>query len=56
VKIIGVGDFQNNLYAPLADLNEVHLDGPVPDDYLVKGKASIDCPNHSAKEEAFISL
>ena len=37
VKIIGVSDFQNNLYAPLEDLNEVHLDAPLPDDYLVKG-------------------
>jgi type I restriction enzyme M protein len=37
VKIIGVSDFQSNLYAPLADLDEVHLDAPLPDDYLVKG-------------------
>jgi len=37
VKIIGVSDFQANLYAPLADLDEVHLDAPLPDDYLVKG-------------------
>lgn len=36
VKIIGVSDFQNNLYAPLANLNEVHLDEPLSDDYLVK--------------------
>ena len=28
VKIIGVSDFQANLYAPLADLEEVHLDAP----------------------------
>ena len=25
MKIIGVSDFQNNLYAPLEDLDEVHL-------------------------------
>jgi len=37
VKIIGVSDFQTNLYAPLADLNVVHLDAPLADDYLVKG-------------------
>jgi|HubBroStandDraft_6_1064221.scaffolds.fasta_scaffold10029_3 type I restriction enzyme M protein len=37
VKIIGVGDFQNNLYAPLADLDEVHLGAPLTADYLVKG-------------------
>jgi type I restriction enzyme M protein len=37
VKIIGVSDFQTNLYAPLADLDEVHLDAPLPDDYLVRG-------------------
>lgn len=36
VKIIGVSDFQSNLYAPLADLDEVHLDQPLDDDYLVK--------------------
>ena len=36
VKIIGVSDFQANLYAPLADLDEVHLDAPLGDDYLVK--------------------
>ena len=35
-KIIGVGDFKTNLYAPLTSLNEVHLDEPLPEDYLVK--------------------
>jgi type I restriction enzyme M protein len=35
VKIIGVSNFQNNLYAPLNDLDEVHLDAPLNDDYLV---------------------
>ena len=35
-KIIGVGDFKENLYAPLASLGEVHLDEPLPDDYLVE--------------------
>ncbi len=37
VKIIGVSDFQANLYAPLADLDEVRLDAPLGDEYLVKG-------------------
>ncbi|MBK8121632.1 MAG: restriction endonuclease subunit S [Sulfuritalea sp.] len=36
VKIIGVSDFQANLYAPLDDLDEVHLTSPLGDDYLVK--------------------
>jgi type I restriction enzyme M protein len=36
VKIIGVSDFRSNLYAPLADLEEVHLDAPPPDEYLVR--------------------
>ena len=36
VKIIGVSDFQANLYAPLDGLDEVHLDSPLGDDYLVK--------------------
>jgi type I restriction enzyme M protein len=36
VKIIGVKDFQNNLFAPLADLDEVQLAAPLTDDYLVK--------------------
>ncbi len=36
VKIIGVGDFQNHLYAPIATLGEVHLDASLGDDYLVK--------------------
>jgi type I restriction enzyme M protein len=37
VKIIGVSDFQANLYAPLAGLDEVHLDSPITDEYLVRG-------------------
>ncbi len=37
VKIIGVSEFQANLYAPVADLEEVHLDSPLGDEYLVKG-------------------
>ena len=36
VKIIGVSDCQANLYAPLEDLDEVHLASPLGDDYLVK--------------------
>jgi type I restriction enzyme M protein len=36
VKIIGVSDFQTNLYAPLEDLDEVHLASALSDDYLVK--------------------
>jgi type I restriction enzyme M protein len=36
VKIIGVSDFQANLYAPLDDLDEVHLASTLGDDYLVK--------------------
>ncbi len=36
VKIIGVSDFQNNLYAPLDNLDEVHLNAPLAEDYLVK--------------------
>ncbi len=36
VKIIGVSDFQSHLYAPLDDLDEVHLDAPLGEDYLVK--------------------
>ena len=36
VKIIGVSDFQANLYAPLDTLDEVHLNSPLGDDYLVK--------------------
>ncbi|ALC17792.1 type I restriction-modification system, DNA methylase subunit [Desulfuromonas soudanensis] len=36
VKIIGVSDFKANLYAPLDDLDEVHLAAPLADDYLVK--------------------
>ncbi len=37
MKIIGVGDFQANLYVPMADLDEVHLDAPLADEYLVEG-------------------
>jgi type I restriction enzyme M protein len=36
VKIIGVSNFQNNLYAPLAELDNIHLDAPLANDYLVK--------------------
>lgn len=36
VKIIGVRDFQANLYAPVDDLETVHLDAPLADEYLVK--------------------
>jgi type I restriction enzyme M protein len=36
VKIIGVSDFQDNLYAPLADLEEVHLNAPPANEYLVR--------------------
>ena len=36
MKIIGVSDFKNNLYAPLEALDEVHLDAPLTDDYLVR--------------------
>jgi type I restriction enzyme M protein len=36
VKIIGVSDFQANLYAPLDDLDEVHLAEPLGAEYLVK--------------------
>ena len=32
-----MSDFQNNLYAPLADLEEIHLDAALSDDYLVQG-------------------
>jgi len=37
VKIIGVSDFQTNLYAPLAELDEVKLNTQLSEDYLVKG-------------------
>jgi type I restriction enzyme M protein len=37
VKIIGVRDFQKHLYAPLDDLDEVHLASALGDEYLVKG-------------------
>ena len=37
LKIVGVGNFQSNLYAPLADLDEVEVDAPPADEYLVKG-------------------
>ncbi|NBZ96685.1 MAG: restriction endonuclease subunit M/S, partial [Proteobacteria bacterium] len=36
LKIIGVSDFQNHLYAPNEDLDEVHLSKPLGDDYLLK--------------------
>ena len=36
VKIIGVSDFQAHLYAPLDNLDEVHLATPIGADYLVK--------------------
>ena len=36
VKIIGVSNFQKHLYAPLDDLDEVHLASPLSDDYLVQ--------------------
>jgi type I restriction enzyme M protein len=36
VKIIGVSNFQANLYAPLDDLDEVHLAAPLGSEYLVK--------------------
>ena len=36
VKIIGVSDFQTNLYVPLADLDEVQLASPLGESYLVK--------------------
>lgn len=35
LKIIGVSNFRANLFAPLADLDEVHLGTPLGDDYLV---------------------
>jgi len=37
VKIIGVSNFQTNLYAPLDDLDTIHLDSPLAEDYLVRG-------------------
>lgn len=37
LKIIGVSNFKANLYAPLADLDEVHLATQLADDYLVRG-------------------
>jgi len=36
IKIIGVGDFQNHLYAPIPDLKQVNLDEALGDEYLVK--------------------
>jgi type I restriction enzyme M protein len=36
LKVIGVGNFQTNLYAPLEDLSVVQLDRPIAEDYLVK--------------------
>ncbi|MGH9427629.1 MAG: restriction endonuclease subunit S, partial [Terriglobia bacterium] len=37
LKIVGVSDFQNNLYAPMAELDEVLLDSQLGDDYLLRG-------------------
>ena len=36
VKIIGVSNFQKNLIAPMNGLDEVHLDQPLGEEYLVK--------------------
>ncbi|MFM8420111.1 MAG: N-6 DNA methylase [Verrucomicrobiota bacterium] len=36
LKIIGVSNFQNHLYAPLNELEDVHLDDPISEDYLLK--------------------
>lgn len=36
VKIVGVADFQNNLFAPLEELQSVHLDAPLGEEYLLK--------------------
>ena len=36
VKIIGVSDFQSNLFVPVERLAEVHLDSQIGEDYLVK--------------------
>lgn len=36
IKIIGVGDFQNHLYAPIESLSTVNLDDDLDDEYLVK--------------------
>jgi len=36
LRIIGIGDFQNHLNAPLNNLNEVHLNALPGDDYLLK--------------------
>jgi type I restriction enzyme M protein len=36
VKIIGVGDFQNHLYAPIESLGKVHLDESLDEEYFVK--------------------
>ncbi len=36
VKIIGVRNFQSNLWAPMDDLDLITLEGPPPGDYLVK--------------------
>ena len=35
LRIIGVSNFQNHVYAQLDDLDEVHLDSPFSEDYLV---------------------
>ena len=36
LKIIGVSDFQSNLYAPLNNLSAINLDSPLSEDYLVR--------------------
>jgi len=36
VKIVGVADFQTNLFAPLEELQSVHLDAPLGEEYLLK--------------------
>lgn len=38
VKIIGVSDFKNHLYAQLDDLDEVHLANSLSEEYLVKAE------------------
>ena len=37
VKIIGVSDFQSQSLRPFGELDEVHLDTPLAEEYLVKG-------------------
>jgi len=36
VRIVGVADFQTNLYAPMTGLDEIQLDAPLGEDYLLK--------------------